>query len=82
MFVVASDNFLIVNLTVISVTNYKPCTKQTLYDGVRVINLWFLTPLSTKFRLSCGVQFGGNGCTHRKPLTNFITKCCVEYTSP
>ena len=45
---------------------------------------------STIFKLYMVVSFigGGNRSIRRKPptchnsLTNFITKCCIEYTSP
>jgi hypothetical protein len=47
-------------------------------------------PLSTIFQLYHGGEFisGGNRSTWGKPptcrklLTNFITQCCIEYTSP
>ena len=48
------------------------------------LGLWCLMPLSTISKLHCE---GGNRSTKRKPpicrtsLTNFITKCCIEYTS-
>ena len=47
--------------------------------------LWCLTTLSTILQLYCGV---GNRSATRKPpvchksLTNIITLCCIEYTSP
>jgi hypothetical protein len=49
-----------------------------------------LTSLSTIFQFIVAVSFigGGNLSTWRKPLTchksrtNFITQCCIEYTSP
>ena len=53
--------------------------------------LWCLTPISTiYFSYIMAVSFigGGNRNTKRKPLTchksltNFITWCCIEYTSP
>ena len=54
--------------------------------------LWYLTSLSTIFKLYRGGQFffdGGNRpstrgkpSTCRKSPTNLITYCCIEYTSP
>ena len=51
---------------------------------------WCLTPLSTIFPLYRAVNFigGGNWSARRKlptcnkSLTNVITYCCIEYTSP
>ena len=50
----------------------------------------YFTPLSTKFNYIMVVSFigAGNWSTQRKPLTcrksltNFITQCCIKYTSP
>jgi len=52
--------------------------------------LWSLTPLSPYFCYIVAVSFieGGNQNTRRKSptcrksLTNFITYCCIDYTSP
>jgi len=52
--------------------------------------LWHTTPLSAKLQLYRSVSFIGewSRSTRRKPpschksLTNFITWCCIEYTSP
>jgi len=55
------------------------------------LELWCLTPLSTISQLYIvEVNFigGGNRSARRKPptcgksLTNFMTYCCIEYTSP
>ena len=62
-------------------------------DKVRCIvglGLWCLMPRSTIFQVYRGTQFigGRNRSTWRKPLTclmsltNFITICYFEYTSP
>jgi hypothetical protein len=53
------------------------------------LGFWCLTSLSTIFQLYRGGFIGGgNWSTRRKPptyrksMTNFITQCCIEYTSP
>ena len=45
---------------------------------------WYLTSLSTTLQLYRGGQFywWRKPPTYRKSLTHFITKCCIEYTSP
>ena len=64
----------------------------TIFQSSVGVGVWWFMPLSTIFQLHvyCGSQFlgGGNQSTMRKPptcrrsLTNFITSCCIEYTSP
>ena len=52
--------------------------------------LWCLMPFQQYFSYIVAVSFigGGNRSSRRKPptchksLTNFITKCCIEYSSP
>jgi hypothetical protein len=59
------------------------------YLECRFIGLWCLMPLSTILSYIMAVSFigWGNRSTQRKPptcrksLTNFITKCYIEYTS-
>ena len=55
------------------------------------VKLWCLAPLSTlyfSYIVTVRCLGGGNCCTRRKPptsrksLTNFITHCCMKYTSP
>ena len=56
---------------------------------IQEIGLWSSTSLSRIFQLYRGVSFigGWNRSTRRKPpiwrksLTNFITYCCIKYTS-
>ena len=54
---------------------------------MKVGGFWFLTPFSTIFQLYHSIG-GGKQSTQRKTktscksLTNFITKCCIEYTTP
>ena len=60
-----------------------------IYQYFSGLGLWCLTPLLEIFQLYNGGQFigGGNWCTWRKPqichklLKNFITYCCIGYTS-
>jgi hypothetical protein len=73
-----------------------PNMKRCLRGGPRSscylkgLGLWCLTPLSILFQLYRRIQFlsGANRKpqrklpTCRKSLTNFITSCCFEYTSP
>ena len=54
------------------------------------LRLWCLMPFQQYFSYIVAVSFigGGNWSSRRKPPTchksptNFITKCCIEYTSP
>ena len=54
---------------------------------VKVFNVTF-NNISVIWWRSCSFIGGGNRCTRRnplncrKPLTIFITQCCIEYTSP
>jgi hypothetical protein len=61
-----------------------------LQGNTRRLRLMVVKVLSTIFQFIVAVSFigGGNLSTWRKPLTchksltNFITQCCIEYTSP
>ena len=67
---------IFVSLLAISLNyfNAHPLTFSTIIRG---LELRCLTPLSTIFQL----YRGGDYYCH-KSLTNFITQCCIEYTSP
>jgi hypothetical protein len=56
------------------------------YQEERTIILWWLASLSKMFQLYRGGQFIGGGNQGKLPacpksLPNFITKCCIVYTS-
>ena len=62
-----------------NISIYKELEIHLMFRG-----LWCLTPLSIIVQLYRGGHF--YWCkkpqTYHKQLTNFITKCCIEYTPP